>query len=124
MSGSCKEDRLLSPAAASRDLRTSSRGDSIAFFPYSAPPDECLEMRAFYDGSWRSTTKDGLTMRVSTTVDTLKVFGGLGVYEYDGIPSRNVGMQLFGYGPTVATALAVDRAIVSTAGLRVAALAD
>jgi hypothetical protein len=72
-------------------------------------------MRAYYEGSWRTARNHGLTVKVSTTVHTLKAFGRLGVWEYDAIPSHNIGMQLLGFGSTVVAALAIDRAIADTA---------
>jgi hypothetical protein len=55
-------------------------------------------MKGVYDGSWRTARNNGLTVKVSTTVHTLKALGRLGVWEYDAIPSRNIGMQLLGFG--------------------------
>jgi hypothetical protein len=72
-------------------------------------------MRAYYDGRWRTASNHGFTVKVSTTVHTLKAFGRLGVWEYDAIPAHNIGMQLLGFGSTVAEALATDRAIAETA---------
>jgi hypothetical protein len=78
-------------------------------------------MRSFYSGRWRPVRSEGgLTEDVSVTTANLKVLGKLGVYEWRSIPSLDIGLQLFGYGPTVKKALMVVRAIAGSAALGVA----
>jgi len=112
----CVLERLLSPTASSTNPRTALTGDAIGLFPLRGNPDRCLSMGSFYNGRWRSARSvGGLVEDVSVDTPTLKVFGKLGVYEWLSIPSLDIGLQLFGYGPTVNKALTVVRAIAGSA---------
>lgn len=114
-------ERLLSPAAASTHPVTTLKGDAIGLFPLRSNPGHCVGMHSFYDGPWRSVrSAGGLTEDVSVTTWTVKASGELGVYEWRSIPSLDIGLQLFGYGPTVKEALTVVRAIAGSASVGVA----
>jgi hypothetical protein len=111
----CPEAKLLSPAARSRNVRTALYGAAITLLPYRAS-GKCVDMRHVYQGGWRSvTSKYGLAMLVGPNPYITKSGKGLAAWEYGAIPSRNLGLQLFGFGSSVTSALSQDRAILATA---------
>jgi hypothetical protein len=114
----CVLERLLPPAASSPSPVAALKGDAIGLFPLRGSPDRCVTMRSFYDGRWRHVRSEGgLREDVSVTTSSVKAFGKLGVYEWRSIPSLDIGLQLFGYGRTVKSALLVVRAIAASASI-------
>ena len=112
-------ERLLSPAAVSRSPVARLKADAVGLIPLRSNGHPCVSMRDSYGGPWRSIrSSGGLTEDVSATTWTEKAFGQLGVYEWRSIPSLDIGLQLFGHGPTVNEALVVVRAIAGSASAR------
>lgn len=111
----CPEAKLLSPVAQSHNGRTALEGPAITLLPYRAG-GKCVDMRHVYQGGWRkATSKYGLEMLVGADPYITKSGKSLAAWEYAAIPSRNLGLQLFGFGSSVSSALNQDRAILATA---------
>ena len=58
-----------------------------------------------------------MRVRLNAYVVTLSGQPGATAFEYWTVPSRNIGIELLGYGRTTKSALAVDVAIVMSASL-------
>lgn len=115
-SKTCELERLESPTASSTNPATALKGDTVGLFPLRSDPDRCTSMRSFYDGPWRAARSEcGLTEDVGVRTFSDEAFGGLGVWEYRSIPSLDIGLQLFGYGPNVTKALLVASTIADSA---------
>lgn len=111
----CPEAKLVSPAARVHKVRMALDGAAITLFPYQAS-GKCVDMRHVYQGGWRhASSKYGLAMLIGPNPYVTKSKQGLAVWEYAAIPSRNLGLQLFGFGGSAASALSQDRAILATA---------